>query len=516
MKKDLNEIKLWRTNLQKEIDGCHSQKERNMMGQFATPDSLACDIMKEIKSLFHGGTVNFLEPSVGLGAFYDAFLRTFGNQASHALAFELDHDFYEGACQLWKDYDINFRNEDFLLAKQTGEKFNLLVANPPYVRHHYIDTKRKLFLQKEVLKLTGIHISGLAGLYCYFLILSKKWLADGGVSCWLIPTEFMDVNYGNAVKQFLIEQVQLLRVHRFDAEDTQFDDALVSSTVVLFRNTKPTNDDILFTTGTSINNPIRQFRISRNELEANVKWSPLFKEHSADKQEDKSCWLGNFFDVKRGIATGDNHFFIVNRQTVNQFNIPSNFLRLLLPSPRYVNDDIINPTLLKEKHSERELYLFSCGVSKTVLKNNYPGVYAYIEKGERDEVNKGYICRQRTPWYSCEERKPAPIVVPYMGRGEKSKRMFRFILNLSDAITTNVYLLLYPKKEYARYLKDPKVLNDIWVALNSTSRGALVNHGREYGGGLHKLEPKELLKVPVPEVASMLLSYRQSKEPTLF
>lgn len=168
MKAELTEVESLRIRLQKEIDGKHSQKERNMMGQFATPDSLALDIMKEVKNFCHNDIVKFLEPSVGLGAFYDAFLRTFGPQAGHALAFEIDHDFYKAACLLWKDYDISFRNEDFLTARQNEDKFNLLVANPPYVRHHLIDPKRKVLLQKEILKLTGIQISGLAGLYCYF------------------------------------------------------------------------------------------------------------------------------------------------------------------------------------------------------------------------------------------------------------------------------------------------------------------------------------------------------------
>lgn len=516
MKVELNELEKSRKFWQSRLDAQHSPKERNIMGQFATPDDLARDIMKVVKDYFPDGTLTFLEPSVGLGAFYDAFLRTFDRQAGHALAFELDRNFYEASCQLWNEYDITFRNEDFLTAKQNEEQFNLIVANPPYVRHHYIAPERKEYLQKEVLKRSGIQISGLAGLYCYFLILSKQWLTERGLSCWLIPSEFMDVNYGKAVKQFLTEQVHLLRIHRFEADDTKFDDALVSSTVVLFRNEKPTDNDILFTTGTSINKPSKQLRVPRQKLQPDVKWSPLFKEQHTNKKEDRSCWLGNFFDVKRGIATGDNDFFIINRQTASHYDIPLEFLRPVLPSPRYVNYDIISSNLLREKLSEKETFLFSCSVSKSVLKEYYPGVLAYVEQGERNEVNKRYICRQRTPWYSCEERRPAPIIVPYMGRGEKSKRMFRFILNLSDAITTNVYLLLYPKKEYAHYLKDPTILNDVWVALNATPCGTLASHGREYGGGLHKIEPKELLRVPVPNVASILMSYRQAKEPSLF
>ena len=46
----------------------------------------------------------------------------------------------------------------------------------------------------------------------------------------------MDVNYGKAVKHYLLSRVTLLHIHRFDPNDVQFADALVSSAVVWFRN----------------------------------------------------------------------------------------------------------------------------------------------------------------------------------------------------------------------------------------------------------------------------------------
>src|SRR5207302_6159457 len=82
-----------------------------------------------------------------------------------------------------------------------------------------------------------IKISGLAGLYCYFLLLADAWLADGGFGIWLIPSEFMDVNYGQAVKRYLTEDVKLVHIHRFCPADVQFSDALVSSAVVVFEKT---------------------------------------------------------------------------------------------------------------------------------------------------------------------------------------------------------------------------------------------------------------------------------------
>ena len=94
--------------------------------------------------------------------------------------------------------------------------------------------------------------------------------------------------------------------------------------------------------------------------------------------------------------------------------------------------------------------------------------------------------------------------MPYMGRGEASKQMFRFILNDTDAITTNVYLLLYPKKEYAKTLQDADIRQKVWKALNGVSKSRLMSSGRVYGGGLYKMEPKELMNMPMPEMTEIL------------
>ena len=72
----------------------------------------------------------------------------------------------------------------------------------------------------------------------YFIAFSHPWMKKNGIAGWLIPSEFMDVNYGQAVKDYLLNEVTLLQVHRFDPSDVQFHDALVSSAVVWFKNKK--------------------------------------------------------------------------------------------------------------------------------------------------------------------------------------------------------------------------------------------------------------------------------------
>lgn len=496
-----------RHEMQMALDGQKTQLERNELGQFSTPYPLALDMVRYVHQLVGKDSISMIEPSIGTGVFYEAFASEFGMSAKRALGFEIDPHYYEPALKFWEGERLEMRLGDFLEQK-VDETFDMLVANPPYVRHHHIESKQKQRLQQRVLAKTGIRISGLAGLYCYFMMLSSAWLRKGGISCWLVPSEFMDVNYGMAVKQYLLENVTLLHIHRFKADDLQFADALVSSSIVVFRNEKPTgNNNIRFTIGGSINHPASEKMLSATDLTAEMKWTPLFTEDIQHETQSKT--LGDFFMVKRGIATGDNSFFVVDRETVRRYQIPEQFLRPILPSPRKIRGDVV-------ENGDNQEYLFTCHLPENLLKEKYPGTWEYIEEGRRRGVADGYICKSRSLWYSLEERKPAYIVMPYMGRSESSNRLFRFILNISGAITTNVYLMLYPKPQYEDGLRNEKVLMQVWQALNEIPSDVLARGGRFYGGGLRKIEPRELMKIPVQSIANILAPHEEYQQQSLF
>ncbi|MBR0243880.1 MAG: Eco57I restriction-modification methylase domain-containing protein [Bacteroidaceae bacterium] len=504
-----------RKEQQDRLDAAKTQLERNQLGQFSTPHVLALDIMEYARSIIGHNDVSFIEPSIGMGAFYSAFNEAFGELGQRALGFEIDPHYLRPSQVFWKDYPIELRQADFLAATPGEEHFDLLVANPPYVRHHHIKSDIKQRLQVLVLRETGIRISGLAGLYCYFLMLASRWLKQEGLSCWLIPSEFMDVNYGEAVKRYLLQNVDLMHIHRFRAEDLQFTDALVSSCIVIFKNAKPEADGhaVTFSMGGSIRHPDKQKSISSSDLQPAEKWTPLFESQYVATSSEAT--LGDFFMVKRGIATGDNEFFIIDQTTIDRYSIPQLFLQPVLPSPRYVQSDMID-----EENGlpvvERRQFLFTCNLPESVLKERYPTVWQYIEDGRKRGVCEGYICSRRTPWYFCEQREPAAIVMPYMGRGESANRLFRFILNTSKAVTTNVYLLLYPKVPYRQQLQNKDTLKAVWKELNAISPESLCRGGRFYGGGLRKMEPRELMKVPAGRVAAILASSGTGQQLQLF
>ena len=82
-----------------------------------------------------------------------------------------------------------------------------------------------------------------------------------------------------------------------------------------------------------------------------------------------------------------------------------------------------------------------------------------------------------------------------------------------------MYLLLYPKPLVLKAIAEsPELLRVLWKALNSMSIEMLIENGRSYGGGLHKLEPSELSQAPADELLASLPStvFSSSSQSDLF
>ena len=235
MKITFAELEARRLALQEELDAKRGAAVRNRMGQFATPTGLAVDIQRCAKAhLGKNERVRFMDPAIGTGSFYSALLEVFPQtRIDAAVGYEIDPHYGRPAAKLWGETGLDIRLEDFTQAEapEAAEKFNLLICNPPYVRHHHIVNGEKRRLKLRTQNACGVEINGLAGLYCYFLGISHAWMADSGLAGWLVPSEFMDVNYGVSVKRYLLNKVTPL--HILDLH------ALVSSAVVWFRNEPP-------------------------------------------------------------------------------------------------------------------------------------------------------------------------------------------------------------------------------------------------------------------------------------
>ncbi|MEZ4941799.1 MAG: N-6 DNA methylase [Saprospiraceae bacterium] len=507
----LQQIENKRIELQASLDSIRTRIERNRLGQFATPMPLAQEIMRHVSTFFNPDQkIRFMEPAFGTGSFYSALLNTFEkNRIQKTIAYEIDAEYWQVARNLWEQTTLTLHLADFTRSippSPTAGRYNLVISNPPYVRHHHLSNQDKKRLQTATQNVFGKKLSGLAGLYCYFIGLSHDWMEDGGIAGWLIPSEFMDVNYGGVIRDYLTSKITLLQIHRFNPDDTQFDDALVSSSVVFFKKEPPAKDhQVLFTYGGSLSKPEISRFLPLENLKHKEKWGRITL-NGISQRTDKASALSNFFDIRRGLATGENKFFILTREQIAARQIPWQFLKPILPSPRYLEVEDIQADEKGIPLINRQLFLLDCNLPEREVSIQYPSLWNYYQEGLNNGIGNAYLCKHRKPWYSQEKREAPLFACTYVGRiTEKKQSPFRFILNRSQATITNSFLGLYPKKElHLAIKKRPDLIDIIWRKLNEIPPHLLINEGRVYGGGMYKIEPKELGKVPMVQMSEFL------------
>lgn len=526
----LTQIEARRAMVQERLDSARPQAERNRLGQFATPQSLAVEIARFTRQLVGpvDALLDFADPAFGTGSFYSALLTTFPrDQVRSAVGIEIDRDVLSAARSLWRGANLRLVEGDFTDPKVLARcrvRPNLVLTNPPYVRHHHLDRDEKRRLQGLVWKQTGLRVNGLAGLYVYYFLIATEWMQDGGIAAWLVPSEFMEVNYGVVLRHYLSRAVTLLHVHRFNPAEVQFDDALVSSAVVVFKKEAPALGALAtFSYGGSLEHPQAVQAVSVSSLKHEAKWTrfPASSIDSAGAEQVAGMTLGDIFRIQRGIATGCNGFFILPRTRARELRLPEECLRPILPSPRALRESVIPRGPDGYPAVGEQLVLIDCAMKEADVRRRYPRLWAYLQTaGERGILN-GYLVNKRSPWYKQESRPPAPFLCTYMGRGTRRGGPFRFIFNRSDATAANVYLLLYPAEVITRLIAaQPGVLDAIYRGMCQIESSAFRRQGREYGGGLQKVEPKELARVtaaPILASCAALASAIASRQaPQLF
>lgn len=169
-------IEQQRLTLQALLDNEKTQCERNRLGQFSTPPTLAREILRYAANIFpKTKKVRFFDPAFGTGAFYSALCSVFSNRRiAQAVGIEIDAHYARPAIELWQQLGLQLKMADFITQKP-DVKFNLIICNPPYVRHHHLQDGEKQRLRLITQQASGIRLSGLAG----FIVTSSAFVMRG-------------------------------------------------------------------------------------------------------------------------------------------------------------------------------------------------------------------------------------------------------------------------------------------------------------------------------------------------
>ena len=472
---------------------------RKRLGQFATPPDIAefmvsYGLRNDVKTV--------LDPACGIGIFLDKLLEA----GSTARMYGIDVDpMMVNACHL----DIRTKhgasaarrlhllNADYLSLGAGIPAADFLVCNPPYVNFHGFDREVISRVGQEA----GARLSKLTNLYALFMLKAVQSVKKGGTIVFITPAEFFYTGYGRAVKSFMIENLTLDAFVTFDFSKTVFDKALTTSTISIMVNKKPPagHQTMFITTGGSLSGVRRvidghsqrgvQVRLVRQDgIDPRSKWQNYFAGALPKGKRGLASLvpLSHEADVKRGIASGSNNFFTLTDSERAQWKIEDRFLVPVISRARQSEGYEITRGHMKQLavacHKVHLLYCIS-PPSANLLR--------YIKEGERRGVDKRYLCKHRSPWYSTETRQPAPILATVFSRNN-----MRFIKNKAGCLNLASYHGVYP------HYKDAKRIKALLCYLNSKYCMSVQKATRrEYGDGLHKFEPSDLLQLPVLPVS---------------
>ncbi len=490
---------------------------------FVTPPEYAKEMAEIAFNYFDSKEgIYFGDSALGTGALFLA-LRMFVKGSNDrliiksAIGIEIDRKLALEAKRRYSGRGLEIVWGDSLLPQiepYLEQKRNLMLVNPPYSRSGEIDPEYRKNLQRLAYNQTGIKVNGRTPLYVYHIMIMDKWLENNGIAVWLIPSIFIQTQYGKALRQYLLNNVRLLRIHLYPVERVQFEKAKVTTCLVVFKKTEfSDNDSVIFTNGDSIHCNGEKEVTRRTLMKEVDNWRNVLKDETSNyyslmqNKDQNRVLFSDLFDIKRGLATGANNFFVMTEKKALERGIPQFALKPLLPKARYLSSTIIVSDEYGYPINNPHIVLLDCDTDEDVIKEEFPKFYKYLQSAKVKVNGKAIIDRtlvkSRKPWYKQENREVPLYLLTYMGRDKDDKPPLYFLLNRTKAIALNTYLCLYPKDWLQKILdKDRNLQVDLLNVLNLNAKYIVANQTRVYSGTFQKIEPnvlKQLMVIGLPQ-----------------
>ncbi len=483
-------------NIESEYSSTVSFEHRKKYAQFFTPIEIA-DIMAEWL-LGNNALSKVLEPAFGLGVFSRILL----SKKPHLsiTGYDIDDAIYEKASNAFKDSRcINLILEDYISNDNNwDEKYDGIICNPPYFKFHDYDNK---CLIPKVNQKLGTRLNLHTNLYALFLLKSIHQLKRNGRCAYIVPSEFLNSDYGVNIKSYLVQSKKLRHIIVFNFKENVFDDALTTSAIILCANDEFA-DTIAFShindaTGfgrikeivsSYPNTKYSDFTYDSKDIHADVKWKSYYAPTEVPNFKSLVPFTA-YAKVMRGIATGANEYFSFNLSKARNTGIDMANMQPCICHSTDVRGLCFTPddfnTLL---NSNKNVYILN-PINKQDKKLN-----AYISEGEKQKINQRHLTSKRIPWYSMEKRAPSPIWANVFNRNG-----LRFVRNETPTMNLTTFHCIYVNNNL--FGVDADLL--FAYLISDTAKTFFSTSGREYGNGLNKFEPNDLNKSLMLDIGSL-------------
>ena len=362
------------------------------------------------------------------------------------------------------------------------EGTTLFIGNPPYVRHHNIEEHWKNWYARTAAR-WNIKASKLAGLHLHFFFKTMTLAREGDYGAFVTAAEWLDVNYGRALRLLLANGLGGTALHVLNPNVTAFTDADTTSAITCFRvGRRPKN---LRVRAVDSRKAVKSLTGGRNvpwtELEKAPRWSIIVR--PCEKPPAGYIELGELFRVHRGQVTGANRVWIAGDHAKG---LPRKYL---LPTVTRARELFAVGDILADARSLRRVIDLPADLDE-LSRDAQPVVERFLSWAKAQHADSSYIAQNRKSWWSVGLREPAPIVCTYMAR-----RPPAFVRNICEARLLNIAHGLYPREPLAEEAITALVA---WLIANVRREA-----GRTYAGGLTKFEPKEVERIAIPNLEQL-------------
>jgi adenine-specific DNA-methyltransferase len=385
---------------------------------------------------------------------------------------------------------VTIVNGDFCRVALPRVAETLWVGNPPYVRHQQLSAETKRWLPSAAEDL-GIDASPVMGLHGYFVLRIATLCSARDRGALLLPAEWLDAHYGVSIQRTFIDHLGGIAVNVLDRQQTMFGDTRATSAVVFF-NRGQAGQTISFR---HIADPAdlasdcgARVVAAKSDLKASGRWSMFLRKHR-EPTASRMVALSSIADVRRGIATGHNAFFVRPPDDEEFATLLQSLLVPVVSRAKELTDEehtLRDDTLLKR-------LLVTRGEIESLPAKHQPALKKLLADGKRQGVHQRYLCADRRVWHAVPLPKRAPdLLATYMSRGATHfvrNAAFALSLNIAHGIFLRTRTTVREQRALVRFLQ-VTARSNMW-------------RGREYSTGLIKLEPTELGRTLVPDADAL-------------
>ena len=490
-----------------------SHARRRELGAFYTPPALAASLVAWAVSR---DTTRVFDPSFGDGRFLRSaadHLRSLGVRAPQRRLFGVElNPAAASQPSALKDLRVpkgQLLEGDFFgtdLSSWGGRRFDAIVGNPPYVRHHLLEQNSKRLARAHARRV-GITLSERADCWAYFCAALLDYLEPQGRLAILLPGAILHADYALPLLHALSEargRTRLIRIQKRMFED------VVERTVVLLidgRRRKPGVDYREVDDLTELRRVLGEAPGSQRGWRSGATVAPEPAGSPKTRlrtrlrwfvsQEVSATWasitalpeircLGDLAQIRIGVVTGANGFFVVDAAQARQLRGRGQHIRTVpvvsrgrwLTKVRWTTED-------QAAYADRPSHLLVVAPTSRLT----AALRTHIENGQRQGLHERGHCAARDVWYCLNDWRTPDLFLPYMGASAP-----RLVINQAEATCTNA---VHRVELVGDQVSAAGLAAASWTSLYQLSAELF---GRSYGAGVLKLELGEAAQLQLAVV----------------